>query len=248
MNINAFMETIDVVWNDLSNAILDDTQKLSQQASELINHFHNMTDELFGAEEYRKSTGHIGTLINLAVSFLNDHECYLNIGVWKGYTLFAGALGNLNRLCVGVDHFDPDYLLSMDPRYDARKVKDAFSQVRRKLNMENVQIFEMDYKDFLSQFTLHVPKKIGAFFYDADHSIEATLRALRMARPHFSDSCLVILDDYNTPSVSSAVGIWLSENLDFQISLELPTPGRGHPTWWNGVVLLTKLGDFSCFT
>lgn len=240
MEVNFLIETLDSLWTDLGNALPDYTQEQFHQAFELINRFHNVTDELFSPEEYRKSTAHIGTLINLAVSLLDDYECYLNIGVWKGYTLFAGAIDNPNNLCVGVDHFDPDYLLSMDPRYDAHVVKNAFYRVLRKLKLTNVQIFEMNCDDFLSQFANYVPKKIGIFFYDADHSTETTLKALDMAKPNFSNSCLVILDDYNNPDVRSAVEIWISDNPDFQVLLDLTTPGRGHPTWWNGIVLLTR--------
>lgn len=240
MDVNVFIETLDSMWADIGNALPDYTQEQHHQAFELISRFHNVTDELFSSNEYRRSTAHIGTLINLSVSLLDDYECYLNIGVWKGYTLFAGAIGNPNNLCVGVDQFDPEYLLSMEPRHDVHVVKNSLYQVLRKLNLTNIEIFEMNCQDFLSQYVNHVPKKIGVFFYDADHGTEATLKALDMAKPHFSSSCLVILDDYNNPTVRTALEIWLSDNPCFQVLLELHTLGDGHPTWWNGIVLLTR--------
>lgn len=53
----------------------------------------------------RMSTFAIGALINHAVRELPRETAFLNIGIWCGFTLLAGMLGNPDKRCIGVDNF-----------------------------------------------------------------------------------------------------------------------------------------------
>src|SRR5258705_12831875 len=47
----------------------------------------------------------MGKLLNFAASLMNDDECYVEVGVFTGFTLCAAGYLN-NRKCIGIDNFD----------------------------------------------------------------------------------------------------------------------------------------------
>jgi hypothetical protein len=51
------------------------------------------------------STFAIGAMINEGVARMPDGCCFLNIGVWHGFTFLAGLVNNPHKRCIGVDNF-----------------------------------------------------------------------------------------------------------------------------------------------
>jgi|GEM_PF-6652711 len=51
------------------------------------------------------STFAIAAIVNRAVRAMPAEQAFVNVGVWHGYTLFAGMVGNPDRTCIGVDDF-----------------------------------------------------------------------------------------------------------------------------------------------
>ena len=208
---------------------------------ESIDSLHSAVERVTSLLEFRRSTSNIATIINFAVSLL-DHtaECYLNIGVWKGYTLFSGAIGNSRHLCIGVDHFDPAYLARMTPRHDAEVVKAELRHVKRQINLPNLQLFEMSFEKFLRRFPDATGKQIGCLIYDADHRTEATIKALDLAKPYLSKNCIIFIDDYNIPGVAGTVETWMKDNPEFNTLLKILTCRDQDPRWWNGLAVLVR--------
>jgi hypothetical protein len=53
----------------------------------------------------RMSTFAIAAMLNEGVRHLTHGECFVNIGVWNGFTLLAGTKDNPETHCIGVDNF-----------------------------------------------------------------------------------------------------------------------------------------------
>lgn len=53
----------------------------------------------------RLSTLIIGMLIHEIVAQMPKDQCYVNVGVWHGYSLCAAFPGNPTKHCIGVDNF-----------------------------------------------------------------------------------------------------------------------------------------------
>lgn len=53
----------------------------------------------------KMSTFAIGAMINRGVSFMPDNTCFINVGVWNGFTFFCGVKDNPQKKCIGVDNF-----------------------------------------------------------------------------------------------------------------------------------------------
>src|SRR5688572_4834609 len=53
----------------------------------------------------RMSTFAVGAMINRGVSQLRPDECFVNVGVWNGFSYLAGLAHNPDVKCIGVDNF-----------------------------------------------------------------------------------------------------------------------------------------------
>ena len=53
----------------------------------------------------RMSTFAIACLIDKAVREMPEDQCFVNVGVWHGFTLLAGMIGNREKICIGIDNF-----------------------------------------------------------------------------------------------------------------------------------------------
>lgn len=52
----------------------------------------------------RMSTFAVGAMINRAVSDMSIATCFVNVGVWNGFTFLNGILGNSDKRCIGTDN------------------------------------------------------------------------------------------------------------------------------------------------
>ena len=178
----------------------------------------------------RLSTIAIAYIINRLVKNMPAGEVYLNVGTWCGWSLFSGILGNPEKKCIGVDNFSnniPD------------KAKPIFFNRYSLLKNELSEFHEMDYLDYFK--SLHADKKIGVYFYDGDHAYEHQYEGLRTAHPHLARGSYILVDDTNGNGWPyNATLQFIKENPEYSIVLDVSTAENGHPTFWNGLVILKK--------
>jgi hypothetical protein len=175
----------------------------------------------------RMSTFAIGAMIQRAVAEMPDGHVFLNIGVWNGFTLLSGMLGNPDKVCIGVDNFS-----------DFGGPREAFRARFERWRTPRHRFHEMDYHDY---FRSQHREPIGVYFYDGDHSYEHQLAGLRLAEPFLAPNCIIFVDDTNTPPPRDATRDFLAQRRgDYRVLLDAWTSANGHPTWWNGLMVLQR--------
>jgi hypothetical protein len=175
----------------------------------------------------RMSTYAIAAMINRAVSEMADDECFVNVGVWHGFTLLSGMLNNPGKKCIGIDNFS-----------EFGGPREEFLERFRKHKSANHQFQEMDYEKYFS----NVHKgPIGFYIYDGEHSYENQLKGMQVAEPFFSKNCRILIDDTNLPAARRAIDDFMARSRNkYQILLDRRTSKNLHPTLWNGVTILQR--------
>jgi len=176
----------------------------------------------------RMSTIAIGALINVGVSQMHDDQAFVNVGVWHGFSFLAGLINNPHKKCVGIDKFCE----FGGPRED-------FIERFNKYKSTNHHFYEMDY---IHYFKHYHKEKIGFYLYDGDHSYENQLTSLQIAEPFFAKSCVILIDDANLSATRKATMDFMSKSSnEYQIVADKITSENGHPTFWNGIMVLKKM-------
>lgn len=134
---------------------------------------------------------------------------YLEIGTLMGASVIAAAFGNAGRFWA-VDDFsqwptlDGDAFLHLrqDPAYSpvaGLPTREAWQQHVASMGLERrITLVEQDCFAFEPDFTVDV------FYYDGDHSAEATEQSLRRFVPRLRPAVLLI-DDWRGPTVRLGV-------------------------------------------
>jgi hypothetical protein len=177
----------------------------------------------------RMSTLAIAAIINRGVGAMEGEAAFVNVGVWHGFTLLAGMAGNPARRCVGIDNFSQ----FLGPRAE------FYARFRRWRTPQHA-FYEMDYRDYFA----HVHEgPIGFYLYDGDHGYDDQLQGLQLAEPFFAERCLVLVDDTNCAEPRQATLDFMARSRStWRVLLDRTTAGNGHPTLWNGVMLLQRQG------
>ena len=171
----------------------------------------------------------VAALINTIVAGLKGDAAYLNIGVWHGYSLLAGMLGNPARRIVGVDNFSG----FGGPR-------EAFGTVFGRHRSQRHAFFDMDSRDY---FAKRHQGPVGFYFYDGDHSYEAQLKHLELCEPYFTSDALILVDDTNREAPRRATLDFLrAREGRYRLIWDVSTGFESHPTVWNGLMLVRRTG------
>ena len=175
----------------------------------------------------RMSTFAIAAMINAGIAQMSADRCFVNVGVWNGFTLLSGMIGNPNKRCIGIDNFS-----------EFGGPKDEFAQRFERYRSPNHVFQNMDYEEYFGN--VH-QDPIGFYIYDAEHSYENQLRGLQVAEPFFAPGCIVLIDDtnFNAPRNALFDFIAVSRN-SYRVLLDRATRTNAHPTLWNGVVVLQR--------
>ena len=169
----------------------------------------------------------IGAIIQRAVRNMAATECYVNVGVWTGYSLIAGLLGNNDQRVIGVDNFS---------QFGGPK-EEAFNKFNS-FKCSNHHLVEMDYRDY---FASTHQGDIGVYFYDGDHDYDNQINGLAAAEPFFSPNCLILVDDTNMFDPRQATFDFLEQSKhSYEILMDQPTAGNYHPTFWNGLMVIQR--------
>jgi predicted O-methyltransferase YrrM len=164
-------------------------------------------------------------LINAAAAFLEPGESYVEAGTFKGTSLIAAMLDNTGDF-VAIDNFS---------------MGDGSPELVR-ANLERfglgpVTILEGDTADVLRSGALD-DRRVGVFYYDAAHSYEAHVDALRLIEPYLADEALLIVDDSDWEQVGRATRDYLADQPRARMLLDIKGDSHGQPDWWKGVHVL----------
>lgn len=172
----------------------------------------------------RRSTFAIGAIINRGVAQLPAGQVCLCLGVGHGFPLLAAMAGNRDQVCIGVDR----------PRKSPEGFLDRFSRWKGASH----EFHEVDFRDYLMN---RHRGSIGFCTCNGMRTYEDQFDALRLIEPFLADGGRVLIDDANRPDVRRAAGDFLAASpFEYGTLLDVQTPKRGHPTFWNGVLLLQR--------
>ena len=102
---------------------------------------HAMINNLSGLLEIpRMCTFAIGAIINKGVSEMKSNLCFLNVGVWHGFSFFSGIQNNQTKKCIGVDNFS---------QYESPR--DQFYERFSTLSSPCHHFDEIDYENYLKE-------------------------------------------------------------------------------------------------
>jgi hypothetical protein len=176
----------------------------------------------------RMSTFAIGALIHKGVFEMQEKHCFLNIGVWHGFSFLSGLKGNETKKCIGVDNFSQ----FGGPR-------DQFINRFDKYKSVNHHFYDIDYKDYFLK--IH-SAEIGFYIYDGDHDYENQFDGLKTAEPFFAKNCIILIDDTNDDEPRTATLDFIKESSHhYEILLDETTLFNKHPTFWNGIMIFEKI-------
>lgn len=169
-------------------------QFLTRYADVLMNDTNDHTFEMLKFLTGGTTGSRIAKLLNFAVSCLNEEECYLEVGVFNGYTLVSANYQNFKR-CIGVDNFTQ--IFGLDP--EAVKAK-----CRQNLMMyaNDCLLIEADFREVTPEV---VEKPIGVHFVDGDHSYEAVRAGMKWVKPMLASDAVILFDDAGYKGVSQAI-------------------------------------------
>lgn len=168
----------------------------------------------------------LALLLYVAVAEMPPEQLYLNIGVWQGYSLLAGMLVRPVRHCLGVDNFSEFGA----PRAQCQRLVQRFASPGQ-------QLYEADYRHVLQT---GITRPLGVYFYDGPHTAADQRWGLEAAHPYFAPGARIFIDDTNGGPAREETLAFLSRHGDYTLLADLRTAHNGHPTFWNGVMILEK--------
>jgi predicted O-methyltransferase YrrM len=174
----------------------------------------------------KMSTIAIGALINRLVASLPPGQAYLNVGVWHGYSFFAGMLRNTDKRCIGIDNFS-----------EFGRPRDKFLRRFKRYKSSCHEFFDVDWRAY---FAREHRGKIGVYFYDGAHDYDSQYQALIQAERFMAPGGFIIVDDTNWESSRKALIDFLSAHPGYELLYDIPTTGNCHPTFWNGLMVARK--------
>lgn len=179
------------------------------------------------------TTANVLQLLNFAVACMEPNEVYCEVGCFQGSTLTGALLNHPDRMAYAIDNFS---------EFD-------FAHENQAKLMQNLAAFGLDEQvffcnqDFEAFFanlrSLDTTDRIGVYLYDGAHDYRSQLMGLLLAKPFLADRALIIVDDSNWDPVQQANWDFIAAHPQCSLLLDLPTPGNGHPTFWNGLQILS---------
>lgn len=163
-------------------------------------------------------------LIGLAAGHLEAGEAYVEAGTYRGRSLIAAALAG-EAECVGIDNFSFD---DSDPAA-------LQANLERFGVAGGTRILDGDAAVVLGASEL---PPVGVFFYDADHSTEATRAAFEAVIPHLAGRALIAADNADWPKVRAAIDAFVDAHAEAELALRIAGRADGQPWWWDGMDII----------
>ena len=163
-------------------------------------------------------------LIGLAARHLDAGEAYVEAGTYRGRSLIAAALAGRAE-CIGIDNFSFD---DSDPAALQANLE-RFGVAGR------ARMLDGDAAVVLRAAGL---PPVGVFFYDADHSTEATRAAFEAVIAHLAGNALIVADNADWPKLRAAIDGFVDAHPEATLALRIAGRAGGQPWWWDGVDLV----------
>jgi predicted O-methyltransferase YrrM len=176
--------------------------------------FRSLLDDVGGMATENKLA-----LLNLAASFLDPNEVYLEIGTYLGTSVIAAAMGNDGRF-IAVDNYS-----------QFGGPEDRCRENIRRYAGEAITLVNRDAWEFLATFD----ERVGVYFYDAGHTFREQWLALELIESHLSDDAIVIIDDASHWPVQRANNDYTKHRPQFERVQHFASSANGEPRWWNGI-------------
>ena len=174
-------------------------------------------------------------LLNLAFSFLEEGEAYLEVGTYQGKSLLSAMLNNPVRPVYACDNFS---------EFDTNSLEITEANLAHYNLRDQVAFHDCDFTEIFTEESL--PDPIGLYFYDGAHDDESQYRGIRLAEAFLAEEALFLVDDWrfapDSQSHAKAATLRAIEESLAQWSLmyELPARFNGdRAMWWNGVAVLS---------
>jgi len=186
----------------------------------VINSFHCM------------SRARVYAVINSVVSSMEEGELYVEVGTFQGGSLISALQGN-NARAIGVDDFSEF------------QGTNNFEQTRANLEKfgvaDRVDLRNLNFQDFFA--SLPADFKIQVYYYDGAHGYEAQLAGMEAAWNFLAPDAIIIVDDYLYSDVHLSVNQFIANhNREIKSMLIIDSVNDCDPIWWNGVVVLRRVG------
>jgi predicted O-methyltransferase YrrM len=204
MRAQAFVDALPSLW-DADPACADHPRD---------RRFRDLLDDIGGMATENKLA-----LLNLAASFLDPGEVYLEVGTYLGTSVVAAALDNNGRF-VAVDNYS---------QFGGPEA--ACRENLRRYAGGKVTLVNRDAWAFLDAFD----ERVGVYFYDAGHKFQDQWRALERIEVHLSDDAIVIIDDASHWPVQRANADFTKHRRQFECVRHFSSSFNGEPRWWNGL-------------
>jgi predicted O-methyltransferase YrrM len=175
-------------------------------------------------------------LLNLAAGLLDPGECYVEIGTYLGASLIGAMRGNREHEFVAIDRFgfEPSDLSEWGRTSMPRSTRSALDRNLAAFQARRATILEGDAYEIVEGDGLE-GRRVGVYFYDADHSYEGELRGLRMIEPWLADRAVLIADNTDGEVVARATADYVAGQPRARLLFALSGRGGGNPQWWGGV-------------
>jgi predicted O-methyltransferase YrrM len=174
-------------------------------------------------------------LVNLAASLLAPGESYVEAGTFHGASLIAAMRGNEGDF-VAIDNFSFGAIEVAGRKLPAASQESLEGNLAR-FGVTGATILAGDTLDVLERGALG-DRRVGVFYYDADHDHDATVRALQLIEPSLADKALLIVDDSDWERVGSATRDYLAQQPNAELVFEIGGREPGQPWWWEGMHVL----------
>lgn len=183
MNIDCFLKRyLDFLMNDKDDGL-----------------FQNMQMLCGGTTSVR-----ISKVLNLAVSMMDDNECYVEVGVFTGSTLCAAGYMN-HRTCIGIDSYDPANIIQMTGQ-TAESVSERCQYNINCLSLGKTRLIKKDFRQVTPE---EIGMPIAVSFIDGKHDYPSVMDQFSWQEPMLADNAVIVLDDVNYIEVAMAIEQWM---------------------------------------
>jgi hypothetical protein len=185
-------------------------------------------------------------LLNLAASLLDEGECYLEVGTYLGASLIGAARGNNDHEFVAIDRFGfgPLELPDRGRPHLPLSTRALLDENLARFDTQRATILEGDAFSIVEQGALG-SRRVGVYYYDADHSYEGELAGLQLCEPWLAEHTVLIADNSDSETVARALADYVRGQPRARPLLDIPGKDRGYPHWWGGVQVIGWEADLA---
>ncbi|AKG23316.1 tetratricopeptide repeat protein [Calothrix sp. 336/3] len=179
------------------------------------------------------TTENIMQLLNFAVECLDEEEIYCQVGGLTGANLFAALSEHPHGLAYLVDDFSC--------REENQEIINKLNYNLANFDLENqVVIANQSVAEFFSELRqFHSEEKIGIYFYQGEDNYRSQFLGLQLAQNFLADKAVIIINNANYIGVQQAIWDFMTVNPQCEKLLSLLTPAENHPSFDNGIEILS---------